>query len=77
MNHNDTTIRHDPVRLAQSELDAAWGAFEQAKAAYMADRSDVNFEALKSAQMKFLHVETEITEARHLLIEAAARRGAL
>jgi hypothetical protein len=75
--NDDTTIKNNPVKLAQSELDAAWKAFESAQAAYQADRSDANLEAWKSAQEKFIRVEMETRQARQMLIAAAAQRGAV
>src|SRR5687768_4842577 len=59
-NYEDTTMKNNPVALAQIELNAASEELTQARKAYRLNPSDANFAALEVAREKFLSVENEI-----------------
>lgn len=71
MNNNQTTIKDNPVALAQHELNAAFTAMQLAGQAYSDDHSDANLQALVHARARYERVEQEIVRSvRSLLIGA-------
>jgi len=65
-----TTMKNNPVALAQHELNAASDELLQARKAYRLDPTDANFAALEAAREKFLSVENEIRQGQQVLMEA-------
>ena len=75
MNNDITTVKDNRIAVVQHELDSAWSTFEQAQAAYKADHSDDNLQALEAARAKFIRVETETRAARQLLVSSAGHHS--
>lgn len=70
MTNDDTTLKGNPVKLAQHILDQAAAEFEQAQGEYKHDRSDANLEALEAARAHYLRVEAELRAGQLLLLKA-------
>lgn len=61
MNNNDTTIRNNPLALAQADLEDALTSYVNAKQSYAADHSDANLQAMEDARSNYLRVERMVT----------------
>ena len=60
MSSDTTTIKNDLFTLSQHKLDEALGALKRAQAAYQANHSDTNLQALEDTRKVYLSVEASV-----------------